>query len=100
MDAVHVPVRRCVGCGQRAPKRTLIRFVTVAAAGGHRLVRDDLQRAPGRGMYLCDRHACFLQALERRAFQRSARLSGESLDVDAALGDTLRRDGMVTDGHE
>ena len=43
-----IPMRTCVGCGQRAPKPQLERFVR--AADGLR--SDPVQRAVGRGAYL------------------------------------------------
>lgn len=57
------PERTCVGCGRKAPKKQLLRF----------LVREDgtLQFdprgvRPGRGGYLCPRSSCFFQAAKRR----------------------------------
>ena len=45
----HVPLRTCVVCGERIPKRDLVRVV--ASGGG---VALDLNgRASGRGAYLC-----------------------------------------------
>lgn len=45
----HIPLRACVFCGERAPKRELVR---VAAPGG-RVSLDLSGRASGRGAYLC-----------------------------------------------
>ena len=45
----HIPLRACVFCGERAPKRELVR---VAALGG-RVSLDLSGRASGRGAYLC-----------------------------------------------
>ncbi|MBV8081464.1 MAG: YlxR family protein [Candidatus Eremiobacteraeota bacterium] len=44
------PVRQCVGCRTRAPKRTLLRFVAVAQGGWE---PDPRARRDGRGVYLC-----------------------------------------------
>ena len=63
----HVPIRTCAGCGRKAPKRELLRFVerngmlTASTAG------------TGRGVYTCRRLACFERAAERRAFARTLR---------------------------
>ena len=70
------PVRRCAGCGRRAPQRELQRF---AVAGG-RLVPG--RTAPGRGVYTCRRLECFERAREQRGFARVLRTT---VEVDPAL---------------
>ena len=70
------PVRRCAGCGRRAPQRELLRF---AAAGG-RLVEG--RTAPGRGVYTCRRIECFERARAQRGFARVLRTT---VEVDPAL---------------
>ena len=70
------PVRRCVGCGRRAPQRELRRF---AAVGG-RLVES--RTAPGRGVYTCRRLDCFERAGAQRGFARVLRTT---VEVDPAL---------------
>jgi predicted RNA-binding protein YlxR (DUF448 family) len=72
----HVPTRRCTGCGLRAPKRELIRFV----ASDGRLTPSSA--GEGRGAYTCRRLACFERAAARRAFARTLR---RSVVVDPAL---------------
>lgn len=72
----HVPTRSCAGCGRRAPKAELIRFV---ARGG------DLAAGPtdpGRGVYTCRRLQCFERAHSRRAFARTLR---KNVRVEPAL---------------
>jgi predicted RNA-binding protein YlxR (DUF448 family) len=66
---VSLPVRTCAGCGRKAPKQALIRFVE----------RDGMltpsERGTGRGVYTCRRLSCFERAAERRAFSRTLRRS-------------------------
>jgi predicted RNA-binding protein YlxR (DUF448 family) len=64
---VGEPVRRCAGCGRRAPQRELIRF----AARDGVLVAE--RAAPGRGVYTCRRRACFERAVASRGFVRGLR---------------------------
>jgi uncharacterized protein len=66
----HVPVRTCAGCGRRAPKAELVRFVARDGA----LVQGT-SGAPGRGVYTCRRLSCFERAVARRAFARTLRAS-------------------------
>ncbi len=88
---MHVPERRCVGCGVRAPKSTLARFVARPSLDGRVLVRDVDGRHPGRGLYICPTRACFDKAVERRGFQRGARLGDEPLGIDSTLADEFGR---------
>ncbi len=62
-------MRRCVGCGERAPRARLRRLV---AADGV-LVADPLARLPGRGAWLHPERACAERAVSRRAFTRALR---------------------------
>jgi predicted RNA-binding protein YlxR (DUF448 family) len=52
---VHVPRRRCVGCGRIAPKSELLRLVAVRQGAGQAMLaaHDADGRMPGRGAYLC-----------------------------------------------
>ena len=70
------PVRRCIGCGRRAPQGELVRF----AVRDGQLVPD--RKAPGRGAYTCRRLVCFERAQAQRGFARSLR---RSVKVDPAL---------------
>ena len=72
----HVPTRTCAGCGARAPKGELIRFV----ARDGELARGDGE--PGRGVYTHRRLSCFERAASRRAFARTLR---RTVRVDPGL---------------
>ena len=91
----HVPERRCLGCGVRAPKGDLARFAVLAGedGSGKVLVRDDRSRHGGRGLYVCRQEECFTRAVKRNAFARGARLGGARIQVDPALGSALGREG-------
>jgi predicted RNA-binding protein YlxR (DUF448 family) len=58
-----------MGCGRKAPKHELVRFV----APDGTLTLDPSGRAPGRGAYTCPSAACFERAKRRRAFSRTLR---------------------------
>ena len=60
-------MRRCAGCGRRAPQGELLRFAAregVLVAGRHE---------PGRGAYTCRSLACFERAAARGMFARVLR---------------------------
>ena len=69
-----------MGCGRKAHKSELLRFV-VDQTGG--LAFDPGQRAPGRGGYFCRKEGCFDQAARKRRisirFRRDVRVDLGSL---------------------
>ena len=64
------PIRMCLGCRQRMPKRTLIRLV--APAEGPISV-DRTGKQPGRGAYVCPKRECVEAALHVKRLQRAFR---------------------------
>ncbi|HZC74824.1 MAG TPA: YlxR family protein [Gaiellaceae bacterium] len=60
-------MRRCAGCGRRAPQRELLRF----AARDGELVAG--RQVPGRGAYTCRSLECFERAASRGMFARVLR---------------------------
>ncbi len=70
------PVRRCVGCGRRAPQRELVRF---AVRDGELVAGRGVS---GRGAYTCARLVCFERAQAQRGFARALR---QAVQVDPAL---------------
>jgi len=55
-------VRTCLGCGAKAPKATLVRFVALDGC----LVIDGKQVAPGRGAYCCRKTRCYQQFVKQQ----------------------------------
>ena len=63
-----IPMRQCMGCRERKPKRELVRVVRSPEGE----VSVDLKgKAPGRGMYICPDPECLKKAVRARAIQRS-----------------------------
>ncbi|WP_051553610.1 YlxR family protein [Desulfobulbus elongatus] len=50
----HVPQRTCRGCGRKAPKSELLRFVVTEGA----LALDQCGGLAGRGIYCCNHTTC------------------------------------------
>jgi uncharacterized protein len=82
----HAPIRTCLGCRQRRPKRELVRLVRrvdgVVVVG---------TRPTGRGAYVCAEPECVERALKSgrlaHAFRAACRLDeGLELTVLAAGG--------------
>ncbi len=63
-----VPLRACVGCKEKKPKRDLIRIVSVP--GGP--VEIDLTgKKSGRGVYICPDKACMDRACKARRLEKN-----------------------------
>jgi uncharacterized protein len=62
-------MRTCAGCGVKAPKPELVRFVLRDGTA----VEDPAQREPGRGAYVHDDPGCRERANRRGGFARAFR---------------------------
>lgn len=68
MKTRKIPVRSCVGCREKKPKKELLRIVR--SPDGH-LDLDPSGKAPGRGAYLCASEECLQKAVKARSLNRS-----------------------------
>jgi len=62
MRTTHVPIRTCLGCGHKRPKKELVRIVLKDRA----LIMDEKGGLPGRGAYLCPQGDCLNRLLKKR----------------------------------
>ena len=76
-----VPLRKCVGCQEMFPKRSLIRVVLTPEG---EIVLDSTSKRNGRGAYLCQNVSCLKAAQKRKALERSLKTS-----IPEALYDQL-----------
>ncbi|WP_082534093.1 YlxR family protein [Marmoricola sp. Leaf446] len=86
------PVRTCVGCRRKAPKRELLRVVVRAGPDGQapwHVEPDPVGSAPGRGAHLHPTVACLALAERKRAFTRALRHDAQARG--ALSLDRLRR---------
>lgn len=63
-----IPLRKCTGCGEMKPKKQLIRVIHTPE---DTIVLDATGKKNGRGAYLCNSRACFLQAVKSKGLERS-----------------------------
>jgi len=56
MSKVLTPIRTCVSCGAKRPKKELIRL---ALGPGGIVARDDRGGVHGRGAYVCPKKSCW-----------------------------------------
>ncbi|WP_165069068.1 YlxR family protein [Marisediminicola senii] len=73
------PVRTCLGCRQRAPKPSLLRFVVRDLD----IVADPSATLPGRGAWVHPTVDCVDTALKRKAFGRALRNPRVTVNGDA-----------------
>lgn len=63
-----IPMRQCMGCRERKPKKELVRVVRSPEG----TVSVDLRgKAPGRGAYVCPNPECLKKAVRSRALERN-----------------------------
>ena len=73
-----VPLRKCSGCGEKKPKRELIRVVRAPSEGEAEetakkgeISLDPTGKKPGRGAYICQNAECLRLARKARRFEKS-----------------------------
>lgn len=68
MKTRKVPMRMCMGCRTRRPKRELVRVVRTPEG---EVCLDPTGKRSGRGTYVCaDNPACLEKAIKSRALER------------------------------
>jgi predicted RNA-binding protein YlxR (DUF448 family) len=63
-----IPMRQCLGCRERKPKRELVRVVR-SPQGDVSL--DFRGKKPGRGAYVCPAKPCLKKAVKTKALERA-----------------------------
>lgn len=92
----HVPVRTCVACREPGAKRGLTRIVRTPEGD---VVIDDTGKKNGRGAYLCEKPACWANAVDSQILSRALKstVSPASIERLRAHAVTLR-DASADDG--
>ena len=67
-----IPTRRCLGCGEHFPKKSLIRVLRTPDG---ECVLDMTGKMSGRGAYVCKSLSCFKKARKARRFEASLECS-------------------------
>ena len=63
-----IPMRQCMGCRERKPKREMLRVVR-SPEGTVSL--DFRGKVPGRGAYVCPNPECLKKAVRSKALERN-----------------------------
>lgn len=67
MKSVHEPIRECICCGGKFPKKSLVRVVK-NESGIH---LDQSGKENGRGAYLCNNPDCFEKLMKQKRLNRA-----------------------------
>ena len=76
----HVPLRSCIACREKLPKRELIRIVRTPEGT---LEIDPRGKRAGRGAYLCLKQQCSETALQSRRLSQALKCEVTSAQVEA-----------------
>ena len=63
-----IPMRQCLGCRERQPKKELIRVVRSPEG---EISLDFKGKASGRGAYICHDPQCLKKAIKSKALERA-----------------------------
>ena len=63
-----IPERRCLGCGERFPKKDLLRVVRTSEGN---VELDFTGKKSGRGAYTCKKLSCFKKARKAKRFENN-----------------------------
>lgn len=63
-----VPVRQCIGCGEKKSKRDMIRVLRTTE---ETIILDATGRKNGRGAYLCGNPDCLKKAVKSKGLERA-----------------------------
>ena len=76
----HVPLRSCIACRRKAPKRDLIRIVRTPEGA---LEIDARGKRQGRGAYLCRKWQCCETALQPGRLSQALKHTVNAAEVEA-----------------
>ncbi len=87
------PMRICLGCGEKRPKKELLRIVRESETNEFHL--DPSGRKNGRGCYICGKSECFENMVKQKKLSRSF-----ETNVDRETYEKLRSefDGWFNNG--
>jgi hypothetical protein len=87
-----IPIRQCIGCRERRPKRELVRIVR-SPEGVVSLDRSG--KANGRGAYLCHDTACLRRAVKSNALARALEAPIPEIVLERLAKELEQDDGSV-----
>ncbi|MFO7953066.1 MAG: YlxR family protein [Bacillota bacterium] len=88
-----IPLRICIGCQEKLPKKELIRIVRTPEG---EVVLDSTGKKPGRGAYICPREECFQKAVKGKRVEKNLRhaISNELIADISAMLKKMNNEGL------
>ena len=77
---VAMPIRTCIGCRGKFPKKDLLRFVRAADGS---LRTDPTGKLPGRGAYVCQSEECINITFRPQKINTHLRISSSRQVIDS-----------------
>ncbi|MDW7739492.1 MAG: YlxR family protein [Bacillota bacterium] len=68
MKKRKIPLRICIGCQEKKPKKELVRIVRTPEG---EIALDLTGKKAGRGAYICSQEVCFNKALKGKRLERN-----------------------------
>ena len=69
MKSVHEPTRECICCGEKFPKKMLLRIVKNDSG----ISLDETGKQKGRGAYICKKAVCAEKLMKQKRLNRAFR---------------------------
>ena len=66
-----IPLRVCIGCQEKKPKKELVRIVRTPSGD---VVLDLTGKKPGRGAYICPLQTCLKQAIKGKRLEKNLQM--------------------------
>ena len=66
-----IPLRVCIGCQERKPKKELVRIVR---SPGGQVALDLTGKKPGRGAYICQLESCLKKSIKGRRLEKNLKM--------------------------
>ena len=82
--AKKIPVRQCIGCGEKKNKKEMMRILKTPE---DEIVLDMTGKKNGRGAYLCKQRECLVKAEKNKGLERSFKMS-----IPTEVYDSLERE--------
>lgn len=81
MKIKHIPVRKCICCGERFFKKDLIKIVL----NDGKISLDTAQKLEGRGAYICKNPECRDTLIKKRCLNRAFKRQIDTSEYEQIL---------------